>query len=65
MFPGADTLIDRNWTTDAFLSWEDRQEAKHEFDGTRVIAMTGGGVAHQEIVFNLRTMMRGQCTVPR
>jgi len=48
-----DTVLDRPWTTETFLAWEDRQEGKHEFDGVRVIPMTGGSVAHQKIVFRL------------
>lgn len=48
-----DTVLDRLWTTETFLAWEDRQEGKHEFDGVRVVPMTGGSVAHQKIVFNL------------
>jgi Uma2 family endonuclease len=38
---------------DRFLTWEDKQEGKHEFDGRRVITMTGGSLGHQRIVFNL------------
>lgn len=52
-----DTVLDRPWTTDAFLAWEDRQEAKYEFDGQRVIPMTGGSFAHQDIVYNLRGLL--------
>ncbi len=52
-----DTVLDRPWTTESFLAWEDRQEGRHEFDGHRVIPMTGGTVAHQEIVFNLRALL--------
>lgn len=48
-----DTVLDRSWTTETFLAWEDRQEGKHEFDGSRVVPKTGGSVAHQVIVFNL------------
>lgn len=48
-----DTVLDRPWTTETFLTWEDRQEGKHEFDGAQVIPMTGGSVAHQKIVFRL------------
>jgi hypothetical protein len=48
------TILDLPWTTERFLAWEDQQEGRHEFDGQRVIAMTGGSVAHQEIMFNLR-----------
>jgi len=52
-----DTVLDRLWTTETFLAWEDRQEGKHEFDGVRVIPMTGGSVAHQVIVFNLCVLL--------
>ena len=41
------------WTVERFLSWEDGQEGRHEFDGTRILAMTGGSRAHQRIVHNL------------
>jgi Uma2 family endonuclease len=52
-----DTVLDRAWTADTFLAWDDRQEGKHEFDGRTIIAMTGGSVAHQDIVFNVRTVL--------
>jgi hypothetical protein len=51
--PVMDPVLDRPWTTGTFLAWEGRQEGKHEFDGVRVVPMTGGGVAHQVMVFNL------------
>ena len=59
MIAGMDTALDRPWTTESFLTWEDRQEFKYEFDGTRVIPMTGGSVAHQRIVFNLCLALMG------
>jgi Uma2 family endonuclease len=52
-----DTVMDRPWTVETFLAWEDQQEGKHEFDGQNVVPMTGGSVAHQEIVFNLRVLL--------
>ena len=52
-----DTVLDRPWTTERFLAWEDRQEGKHEFDGRQVIAMTGGSIAHQRIVLNLAVLL--------
>jgi len=52
-----DTVIDRAWTTESFLAWEDRQEGKHEFDGQTVIPRSGGSLAHQDIVFNLRALL--------
>ena len=54
-----DTILDRPWTMEAFLAWEDRQEGKHEFDGRRVIPMTGGSIAHQRIVGNLWMTLMG------
>jgi Putative restriction endonuclease len=54
-----DTILERPWTTESFLAWEDKQEFKHEFDGRRVIPLTGGRLAHQRIVFNLCTMLIG------
>lgn len=41
------------WTVERFLEWEDRQEGRHEFDGARIIEMTGGSRVHQQIVANL------------
>ena len=41
-----------------FLAWEDRQELKHEFDGVRVIAMSGGTAAHARIQRNLAVALQ-------
>jgi len=57
MFHAMDTVLDRPWTADTFIAWEDQQEGKHEFDGRNVVPMTGGSVAHQVIVFNLLTVL--------
>jgi Uma2 family endonuclease len=52
-----DTVLDRPWTTETFLAWEDRQEGKYEFDGRDVIPVIGGSFAHQDIVYNLRGLL--------
>lgn len=52
-----DTVLDRPWTTESFLAWEDQQVGKHEFDGRHVIEMTGGSIAHQRIGFNLCSVL--------
>jgi Uma2 family endonuclease len=52
-----DTVLDRPWTTETFLAWEDRQEGKYEFDRREVVPLTGGSLAHQDIVFNLRGVL--------
>ena len=54
-----DNVLDRPWTTESFLAWEDRQEGKYEFDGRDVIPITGGSYAHQRIVFNLCLALTG------
>jgi Uma2 family endonuclease len=63
-----DTVLNRPWTTESFLAWEDRQEGKYEFDGRDVIPMTGGSIAHQRIIFNLcvalMPLLRGQALMP-
>ncbi|MFO1027794.1 MAG: Uma2 family endonuclease [Acetobacteraceae bacterium] len=53
-----DTVLDRPWTAERFLAWEDQQEGKHEFGGLRVIPMTGCSFAHQWIVTNLCVTLR-------
>jgi Uma2 family endonuclease len=40
-----------------FLAWEERQETKHEFDGTAPVAMVGGIVTHARIQANLITTL--------
>jgi len=52
-----DTVLDRAWTAETFVAWEDRQARKHEFDGRTIIPMSGGSVAHQDIVFNVRGVL--------
>jgi Uma2 family endonuclease len=36
-----------------YLAWEEGQEVRHEFDGTRPVAMTGGTVNHELVRMNL------------
>jgi Uma2 family endonuclease len=45
------------WSVERFLAWEDTQEGKHEFDGSRIIEMTGGSRTHQRIIFNLMRLL--------
>jgi Uma2 family endonuclease len=54
-----DTVLAEAWTTERFLAWEDKQERKHEYDGQRVIPMTGGSLGHQRIVSNLLFALMG------
>jgi Uma2 family endonuclease len=41
-----------------FLDWEERQPLRHEFDGIRTIAMTGGTWAHAVIQGNLAAALK-------
>jgi Uma2 family endonuclease len=43
-----------------FLDWEERQELRHEFDGLRPIAMTGGTAGHAAILRNLAIAIGGR-----
>ena len=47
-------------TLESFLAWEDRQPLRHEFDGVRTIAMTGGTAAHALIQINLAIAVGGR-----
>jgi hypothetical protein len=40
-----------------FLTWEDSQEIRFEFDGHGPVAMIGGTVAHSTIQHNLHVAM--------
>jgi Uma2 family endonuclease len=40
-----------------FLLWEERQELRYEFDGFGPVAVTGGTIAHDQIIFDLRTAL--------
>jgi Uma2 family endonuclease len=44
-------------TVRAFLSWEETQELRWEFDGVQPVAMTGGTVAHEIIGNSLRARL--------
>lgn len=54
----------RPMSVQEFLAWEERQELRHEFDGFRPVAMTGGTFAHDRICLNLAaslvTRLRGK-----
>ena len=51
-------------TLEQFLAWEERQEARYEFDGFAPVLMAGGTEAQADIQANilaaLRTRLRGQ-----
>lgn len=40
-------------TAPEFLTWAESQPARHEFDGTRPVAMTGGDLGHSRLIRNI------------
>jgi len=36
------TALSKSMSLAEFLEWEDKQEGRHEFDGSRIVEMTGG-----------------------
>ncbi len=41
-----------------FFAWAQQQNARHEFDGFRPVAMTGGTVNHNQISLNIHVALR-------
>ncbi|MFC7737664.1 Uma2 family endonuclease [Roseomonas sp. GCM10028921] len=52
--PGLPTTLGR------FIAWEQHQDLRHEFDGTKPVAMTGGSAAHAAIQRNLALSVGGR-----
>ncbi len=50
----------RPMSLESFLAWETGQELRHEFDGLRPLAMTGGTAAHARIQRNLAFALHGR-----
>jgi hypothetical protein len=59
------TQLSEPWTVERFLAWEDEQEGRHEFDGTRVIPMTGGSRRHQRLVSRLLRLLEDSLDLER
>jgi Uma2 family endonuclease len=58
-------ILHEPWTVDRFLDWEDKQENRHEFDGTQIIEMTGSSRAHERIVGNLLRLLEDALDLAR
>ena len=50
-------VLQRPMTLTDFLTWEERQEVRYEFDGFAPVAMTGGTARHEQICYRLRTLL--------
>lgn len=48
------------WTQEQFFAWAEAQDERHEFDGLRPVAMTGGQLNHNIISQNLWSALRGR-----
>jgi Uma2 family endonuclease len=57
MFAAMSVALRTPMTLAEFLLWEERQELRYEFDGFEPVAMTGGTIAHDQIIFDLRTAL--------
>jgi Uma2 family endonuclease len=52
--------LEKPWTLDEFIAWEERQERRYEYDGIATYAMTGGTRAHAAIQANLLRLLGNQ-----
>jgi Uma2 family endonuclease len=41
------------WTQEEFFSWAERQETRYEFDGFQPVAMTGGSINHNRVMWGI------------
>ena len=58
--PAMNLAVPRPMSLTQFLAWEERQELRYEFDGTRPIAMVGGTRATAAIQRNLAFTLTGR-----
>jgi Uma2 family endonuclease len=56
--------LSQSLTVDEFLAWERRQGLRYEFDGDRIVAMTGGTVNHATIMDNVVYALRRRLKAP-
>jgi len=54
------SALPKPMTIDDFVSWEEQQELKYEFDGFAAEPRTGGSVAHADIQGNLLGALRAR-----
>jgi Uma2 family endonuclease len=60
--------LQKPWTQEQFFSWAERQETRYEFDGFQPVAMTGGNVGHNRVMWGVHRALdrrlprgRGPC----
>ena len=52
------TIEKKIYTTEEYLTLEEKAEQKHEYRNGEIIAMAGGTINHNEIVTNLCTLLK-------
>ena len=57
---GMNAVLRKPMTVAEFLAWEARQDMRHDFDGFRPVAMTGGTDAHATIQLNLPSALHAR-----
>jgi Uma2 family endonuclease len=50
---GMNIALRKPWTQDQFFAWAETQETRYEFDGFEPVAMTGGTVNHNRVMWGL------------
>ena len=58
MIAAMNVALRKPMTLAQFLDWEERQEARFEFDGVQAVAMAGATDAHEAIGGTLRALLR-------
>jgi Uma2 family endonuclease len=57
--PSMNVALRKPWTQEQFFSWAETQDTRYEFDGFQPVAMTGGTVNHNRVMWGLhRTLDR-------
>jgi Uma2 family endonuclease len=58
--PPMNLAVRKPMTLAEFLTWEERQEQRYEFDGSEPVAMTGGTAGHATVQRNLAIALGGR-----
>jgi Uma2 family endonuclease len=66
--PPMNVPLRKPWTQEEFFAWAENQDTRYEFDGFQPVAMTGGNVNHNRVMWGLHRALdsrlrrgRGPC----
>ena len=66
--PPMNVAVRKPWTQEEFFAWAENQDTRYEFDGFQPVAMTGGNVSHNRVMWGLHRALdtrlrrgRGPC----